>query len=255
MIIRTFFSVFCICTVTFVAQGQSWSSLRPGLEVEKGSFADRGQRVSFVMLRCDPRKRQIRIVDMARELDSASAFSLAALNNKTKALALVNAGSTASFNFPSPVGWLRISGKDRSKPNFQVRQPGVLCISNGRLSIFELSSTRLPSCVDAVQRGPFLPRNFAPIHGFSDGAYRRTIAAVDGENRLLLLVTNDPASFSAIVSFLYSSQSGLDVQSAFGLDSAASSGLLVSGANSESPDGGIAAGNINQLVASAIAIY
>ena len=51
------------------------------------------------MLRCDPRKRQIRIVDMARELDSASAFSLAALDNKTKALALVNAGSTASFNF------------------------------------------------------------------------------------------------------------------------------------------------------------
>jgi len=255
MITRFFFSVFCICTMTFVAQGQSWSSLRPGLEIEKGSFVDRGQRVSFVMLRCDTRKRQIRIVDMARELGSASAFSLAALNNKTKALALVNAGSTASSNFPSPVGWLRINGKDLSKPNFGARQPGVLCISNRQLSIFELSSTRLPSCVDAVQRGPFLPRNFAPIHGFSDGAYRRTIAAVDGGNRLLLLVTNDPASFSAIVSFLYSSQSGLDVQSAFGLDSAASSGLLVSTANPQLPDGGIAAGNTNQLIASAIAIY
>ena len=247
---------FVILLIVKPSVAQEWSTIKAGLEQTRGLLSDGSRRAKFELFRCDPRKRSIRVVDVANQLgqkSSLSAFSLRAVSEKTHPIVIFNAGSTASFNFPSPVGWLKIDGKEISRAAFKVSQAAALCLSPGHVSIDPLLPNKLPSCKDEVQRGPFLPRDFQPVQGISNGTYRRTVVAVDKQGRLLILVTVDPISFRSVVSYLYSSTSGLDITAAFALDSAASSGLLLLN-DPKSSSGELAVGSVEGLIASAIEI-
>jgi uncharacterized protein YigE (DUF2233 family) len=249
----------CSWTILFLlcaggAAGQTiWSTIRPGLELLDGSLTDQGQKVTFVLIRCDPRKNQVRVVDTFHELrkaNSFAAFSIREVRNKTGASVVANAGSTASYSVPAPVGLLQIRGKIVSRPNFRAEHGGVLCVNGDHISILPLSSTKLPKCSDAVQRGPFLSRDSVSVSDPSTKRYRRTVAALDTNGRLLILVTRESASLSAIVSYLYVSNLNLNIQFALNLDGDVSSGLVL--ARDEKLT---TLGNVDGLVASAIAIY
>lgn len=82
--------------------------------------------------------------------------------------------------------------------------------------------------------------------------YRRTVVALDHEGRLLLLVTNEKTTLSALAAFLYTSKLDLKVQSALNLDGAASSGMLITIDSGQAKQ--VITGNVDGLVASAIAI-
>jgi hypothetical protein len=90
-----------------------------------------------------------------RKANSFAAFSVREVRNKTGASIVVNAGSTASYSIPAPVGLLQIGGQIRNKPNHLAERAGVLCLAGDHVSILPLSSMASTKCIDAVQRGPF----------------------------------------------------------------------------------------------------
>src|ERR1700722_1827843 len=106
-----------LCTVTATGQAK-WSSIGPGLELADGSLVDKEQSVTFIMIRCDPKKNHVRVIDTFHELrqaNSFAAFSVREVRSKTRASIVVNAGSTASYSIPAPVGLLQVGGKIRNK--------------------------------------------------------------------------------------------------------------------------------------------
>jgi uncharacterized protein YigE (DUF2233 family) len=243
---------FVLCAVTAAGQTK-WSSIGPGLELVDGSLADKDQSVTFIMIRCDPKKHRVRIIDTFHELrkaNSFAAFSVREVRNKTGASIVVNAGSTASYSIPAPVGLLQIGGSVRNTPNYRAEHGGVLCLAGDRVSIMPLSSMNSAKCLDAVQRGPFLSLESAKVSDPSPKRYRRTVVAVDSVGRLLILVTRDTTELSAIVSYLFVLSRDLNIQSALNLDGDVSSGLVFS-----RDDKVQTLGNVDGLVASAIAIY
>jgi len=235
-----------------------WSTIKPGLERLDYAITTQGRRVGITILRCDPKKRSIKIVSVSALLGKdteLSAFSLRAVKNKTAAVATANAGSTQSLRFPVPAGWLVTDGKEVSRPVFGAPEGAFLCLQKSQVIIGPIDSEnrKLPSCTDAVQRGPFLSAGFNNlVHASPDSLYRRTVAAVDDAGRLLILVTTNPASYAEIVSFLFSSEPPLGVKAALGLDGAASSGLIVQASKSNGRDSEL--GNVDFLIASAIVI-
>ena len=251
------FFYFCVldlmlCLAAVQAEGQ-WSSTASGCEVLDASFRDADRRVSFVLVRCDPKRVDVRLVDTSSELGRGNpyaAFSLREVMNKVQASIVVNAGSTASYSVPIPAGLLEVRGKIVQRPKLYVKNAAVLCINRDRVGIVTFSSKAPNDCQDAVQRGPFLSKELSPA-GDDSGHYRRTVAAVDGQGRLLILVTREGATLSSVVSFLYGSDQGLGVLSAMNLDGDASSGLIF--ARSEGLKESIV-GSVDGLVASAIAI-
>ena len=249
----------CACAVwlllgAVVARSQdTWSTIRPGLETFDGSFADHNTKVTFLLLRCDPKKNQVRIIDTFHEVgrgNSFAAFSVREIQKKTNASLVANAGSTASYSLPAPVGLLEVGGRVISKPNYRAEHAGIICITAQHISILPLLVGVFPSCTDAVQRGPFFSRETKSFAESAEQKYRRTVVAVDGQGRLLILVTRERASLSALASFLYTSPLGLNVQSALNLDGDVSSGLVLAKGSQL-----VTVGNVDGLNASSIAIY
>jgi uncharacterized protein YigE (DUF2233 family) len=240
--------------LTVAAAGQTkWSAIAPGLELADGSLTNKDQRVTFIMVRCDPKRNRVRIIDTFHELrkaNSFAAFSVREVRNKTGASIVVNAGSTASYSLPAPVGLLQIGGNIRSKPNQLAEHAGVLCLAGDQIFILPLSTVNSTRCLDAVQRGPFLSQDSLRVSDPSSKRYRRTVVAVDSVGRLLILVTREATELSAIVSYLFVSNSDLHIQSALNLDGDVSSGIVFARDDSLQT-----VGNVDGLVASAIAIY
>ena len=59
-----------------VADAQNnWISIRNGLEILQGSFADRGETIEFVIIRTDPKRNRIRVIDTYRQLGNAGAYT------------------------------------------------------------------------------------------------------------------------------------------------------------------------------------
>ena len=118
-----------LCIVPISAQ--TWITVRPGLELLRGNFADQ-QSVHFVLLRYDLRKKnQLRIVDTYSEMGSQksySEFSVDAIQHKTGAVVVVNAGSTKNLAIPNPAGLLKVKGTIISELNPQNTRGGILCI-------------------------------------------------------------------------------------------------------------------------------
>lgn len=247
--------VLTLCLSVTAAYSQSsgeWRPIRPGVDLSQGSFKDRDQTVKFVALRIDPRQNQVRVVDTFQEIGrsrTSAAFSLREVQSKTKALIVVNAGSTASFALPAPVGLLKTRGKVVSAPNYlaKVDQPGIFCVIGNRVAIMPLLP-QLPNCIDAVQRYPVLSADSSQVE---TSRSQRTVVAVDGGGRLLIFVTLDKTTLSGVAAFLYRSTPTMNIQSALNLDGGPSSGLILAG----DPTGnGQTFGNIDGLVASAITI-
>lgn len=229
-----------------------WSATASGCEVLDSSFRDADRRVSFVLVRCDPKRVDVRLVDTSSELGKGNpyaAFSLREVMDKVRASIVVNAGSTASYSVPIPAGLLEVRGVIVQPPKFYVKNAAALCINRDRVSIVKISSRAPKGCEDAVQRGPFLSKELSEVD--NSGRYRRTVAAVDGQGRLLILVTRDGATLSSVASFLYGTEHNLGVSSALNLDGDASSGLIF--ASSEGIKDSVV-GSVDGLVASAIAI-
>lgn len=254
---RTVLAVILLWIGASPAIAQGWSTIRPGLERRDDAITLQGRRVGITILRCDLKKRSVKIVNVSELLgkdSELSAFSLRAVKNKTAAVAAANAGSTQSLRFPVPAGWLVTDGKEVSRPAFNASEAAFLCFQKSQVIIGPIDSKnkKLPSCSYAVQRGPFLPADFNILHTSPGGLYRRTVAAVDNAGRLLILVTTSPASYAEIVSFLYTSEPPLGVTTALGLDGAASSGLIARASNPNGRD--LELGNVDFLIASAIVI-
>lgn len=229
----------------------AWTSVRPGVEFLDANFTDHGQTVSFVALRIDPRRNQVRIVDLFHEIGATNkfaAFSLRDVRKKTQAPIVVNAGSTASFSVPAPVGLLKTRGKVINPANYRAQNGGILCVMGDRILIVPVSS-KIPNCGDAVQRGPLLS---ADTSGLDKSRFRRTVAAVDAKGNLLVLVTRDQATMGGIADFLYQSTPAMNIQTALNLDGDVSSGLI---APSDGTRKALEIGNVDGLIASAIAIY
>ena len=216
------FAVQC-CVAT---SDNPWSTVRPGVEVLRGDFQDLGNRVKFVLIRCDPAKVSVKIIDTFHELGNGSKLGTFSLREVVKAGALfaANAGATASYSIPIPVGLLMTRGKIVSKPNLRAQShSGFLCIAKDRIEIADLAQFKAPGCEYAVQRGPLL--SIGSALSPEGQPYRRTIIATDNKRRLLILVTADKATLRGVSRFLFASQQ-LGVRSAMNMDGDVSSGLL-----------------------------
>lgn len=251
---KPFFCCILVLIFGLTARAQMpWSTTASGCEVLDGSFQDADRHVSFVLVRCDPTHSEIRLIDTSSELgreNGYAAFSLREVMTKTRSAVVVNAGSTRSFSAPIPAGLLEVGGAIVSPPKFYVKNAAVLCINRDRVSIVKLLSKIPKDCPEAVQRGPFLSWELVSANDDS-GHHRRTVAAVDKQGRLLILVTKEGATLSSVVSFLYGSKPDLGVLSALNLDGDASSGLIFAGSEGiKEPT----VGSVDGLVASAIAI-
>lgn len=234
-----------------VSAQDTWVTIRTGLDLLEGTFVDHGQTITFVLVRSDPKRNRLRVIDAYHELGKGStfaAYSLREIKRKTGATIAVNAGSTASYSLPVPVGLLQIGGRIVSRANLRAEKGGVLCINRDHVSIVPVSATAAQSCVDAVQRGPYLSKESLSAVD-AEQRYRRTLAGVDGDGRLLILVTRESTTLAGVASFLYTSKLNLNVQTALNLDGDRSSGLLVADGKS-----GIEIGSIDGLIASAIVI-
>jgi uncharacterized protein YigE (DUF2233 family) len=237
-----------------VAAAQNWSQVGT-FEALAGQFDDQGQQIHFVLLRADPSRTSIRIVDTFELLHKANAyspFSIAEVKTATKARAVVNAGSTNSFSIPDPVGLLETNGRVISRENRSVKYGGVLCIGRTSVSIFPVPMPKTANCIHAVQRGPVLGPDLQYPASYSQEKYTRSAVAVDTNGRLIVLVTNDPVSLHSMARFLYKSTLNLSLRSILNLDGGPSSGLILSSEHTGIPP---TIGNVDALVASAIAIY
>jgi len=252
----------CICVLLMssfcsVAESQTWSTIQPGIERIDGKLSERGgESVAFVLLRCDPRRNSVRVIDTYHELKTAnaySAFSLREIGSKTGAAIVVNAGSTTSYTFPAPAGLLMAGSKVIHAPSYSSREgvgEGIFCIAHEHLSIVAAPPTGLPKCADAVQRGPLLKRDSLSDTKTSGERHRRTVVALDNVGRLLIIVTKEGATLSSISNLLYTSNINLGTVAALNMDGDSSSGLLIVAKGK--PE---AIGSVDGLVASAIAIY
>ena len=247
----TFVFLFLVST----AEGQAaWSTTTSGCGVANGTFNDHESQVSFVLLRCDPKRVEIRLVDSSSAIGKANsyaAFSLRELLEQTRASIVVNAGSTSSYSVPAPAGLLMIQGRLVGRPALGAENAvgfgGVLCIRGDQISIEEFSWPLTKQCQYAVQRGPILSRDFA---NDNKSRYRRTVVAVDAQGRLLVMVTKQVATLLSISSFLYS-QADLAIRSALNLDGDVSSGLMF--ADDQDVKDRVF-GTVDGLIASAITI-
>jgi uncharacterized protein YigE (DUF2233 family) len=202
--------------------------------------------------RCDPKINHIRVVSTLREIGASNAyaaFSISDVARATHALLVVNAGSTGSFSLPVPVGLLITDGKTINQMNRSTKDGGVFCVSGDQLAIAPVLKMDARKCAQAVQRGPLL--SSASSTGGTNERHRRTAVALDDKGRLVIVVTHDKTTLSALATFLYTSELVMKVQSALNLDGDASSGLLL-----DDPSNGkrISIGNVDGLVASAIAV-
>lgn len=251
---RTARYALCLLVCSAVAAGTgTWATLQPGLELLQGVFDDHGQPIKFALVRCDPAKNPVRVIDTYHDLGagkSFAAFSVREALSKTGALVAVNAGSTESFSLPIAVGLLMTRGRVIHAANLKASDGGIFCVAGAQVSITSLSSFQAQRCTYAVQRGPLLSPDYVSHTHDKGERYRRTVLAVDKENRLLILVTSDKATWSGTANFLYSAQSNLQVQSALSMDADVSSGLLVSAGPKP-----LEIGTVDSLVASAVAVY
>lgn len=166
-----------------------------------------------------------------------------------RALVVVNAGSTASYSLPIPIGFLKTCGIVMSPVNRLAESGGIFCIAGDHLAIRAVLRLEPPRCSDAVQRGPLLSDSLSG-KGVS-GRSRRSTVALDDRGRLVLLVT-EPTTLSAVAAFLYKTELDLRVQSALNLDGSTSSGLIMTTGPSDTEP--IVIGNVDGLVASAIVV-
>jgi uncharacterized protein YigE (DUF2233 family) len=250
--ISLIYILWVLLSCTNAKAQDAWVVVKPGLEMLQGNFEDHGQKISFVLVRCDPRRNQVQIIDTFHELgrgNAYAAYSLRQVKAKTGAIIVTNAGSTASFSLPAPTGLLKIGGRIVSPVNRRAQTGGILCVNRERVSILALSDVGMASCTDAVQRGPYMSRESVSAQD-SNLRSQRTAVAVDANGSLLILVTKEGITLSSLATFLYSSKLNLNVQAVLNLDGGVSSGLLATNGTSSE----IAIGNTDALVASAVAI-
>lgn len=244
--------VACLSVLSSSFAQNDWTTIRAGLETREASFVDNGQTVTLILVRVDPRRNSVRVIDMYHELGKAggtlAAYSLKEAKRRTGAVIAVNAGSTASYSLPVPVGLLQVGGRIVNRINLRALMGGILCINRDRVSITPVSANVAVNCIDAVQRGPYISSDAFKPEGH-DQRYRRTVASVDNSGRLLILVTRQGSTLSGLASFLFSPQTGLSIQKALNLDGDRSSGLLVTRSDSE-----VEVGSTDALIASAIVI-
>jgi uncharacterized protein YigE (DUF2233 family) len=236
----------------FGADQTQWKTLRPGLETLTSSFMDHEKTVTFMAVRCDPKSYRIRIINTLRAIASTNAFaaySIKEISKATRALVVVNAGSTGSYSLPAPVGLLITDGMVVN-PATPVKDGGILCVNGDHVAITPIMPKASLKCSDAVQRGPLLP-NGPPVQD-AKGRYRRTVSAIDDKGRLLVLVTNENTTLAAVTALLYNPRLNLATQAALNLDGDTSSGMLLTTDTTRTKS--IAIGNIDGLIASAIAI-
>ena len=239
------------------ARSQGWKQIQSNLDFLEGTFPDQDTPVSFTMIRVKASVAKVEIIDTFSLIGAHNPyaeFSLSEIQEKTKSLVAINAGSTKSFKQPDPAGLLIINRRLVSKAAHQVNN-GIFCITKAKMLILSGSNPDYSDCIYAVQRGPFLPPDFHQITDSLKGVAHRTVIALDDKNNLYILVTKDHSTLGAIAAFLYS-RTDFEIVSALNLDGSSSSGLIVE-SSPYTPGGhgtSFSVGNVNGLVASGIIV-
>jgi uncharacterized protein YigE (DUF2233 family) len=113
-----------------------------------------------------------------------------------------------------------------------------------------VSPASMKPCLYGVQRGPVLLPDTQYPSSFGKERYQRTVAAVDADGKLYVMVTKDVSTLEGVARFFYTLRPDLKIKSVLNLDGGESSGLLL--AVSGQPP--VVVGNVNGLVASALEI-
>lgn len=261
MLNKAFLSLL-ILIFPIASLSQEWMTIRPGLGMLNGKLVDQRLEIEFVLIRYDSKRlNSLHVIDTYNSIagKAYSEYSIDEIRRITGATVVVNAGSTKSYNTPNPAGLLKIDGTVVSRIDRGVEHGGLLCISRaGDLSIYEVLQTSDPmqisgsNCVDAVQRGPLLTSRAPYVSETWNQRFRRTVAALDGDGNLYIMVTKDAATLTSVSDYFFGSQSNLRVKTLLNLDGDESSGLVVKGTGGTPST---VVGNVHGLVASALAIY
>src|SRR4051812_45152409 len=144
----------------------TFAPVAPGIARASFTIAPSARpRVEFTVLRIDPRRVRVMVVDL-RHIDSAArdphgvqvAYSLRELDRHLHPAAMINGGFTNSLVLPTPSGWVKVAGRETNSLNALSKvQSGVLCIDrSGKVSIFRSESQKLSTCEFGVQAGPIV---------------------------------------------------------------------------------------------------
>lgn len=236
-------------TLKRVSAGMEWMETRCASPVD-GSVALAGVRI-------EPRRLPVRLLDTYSILGKApsfTGFSLRDLASTTHPLAVVNGGATASFSSPIPVGLLVTDGRVVSELSSSSKTlTGVLCFAGGSPTVLSVESYKPGQCSSALQAGPIVVQGGrVAVHANERStrrAYRRSLAAVDGSGRLILIVTSEVHLYD-VAQCLTGALKELDVREALNLDGDSSSGLIIDAPGATSRE----VGSTSSLIASAIAV-
>lgn len=220
-----------------------WNVLEAGIEQ---TTLPLGNDSSAKIVRIDPKLFTLRVIDVFGTVDNAhipfSKYSLSEVVDLIKPLALINAGSSASYSLPIATGLLRVAGRDVShlNPDSDL-QTGVFCISNNNaLKILDRAAYKAVDCRYAVQSGPILIRNGqnsleSPEQLLTEKS-KRSLVAIDRKGRLLFISTR-PATLTDIINFLKDyNQSELMIQHALNLNGGIESALYSQHSHSNETD-------------------
>ncbi len=255
---RSWVLAVCLAITHGAGRAQTLKPVLPGMEQLEAKCASAADgSVALDGVRVDPSRLTVRLLDSYTILGgtrSFTGFTLRDLASRVRALAIINGGATASLSLPVPVGLLVTDGRLVSKPSLQSKTlSGFLCFTAKTVTVLPISSYQPGGCQSALQAGPIAidgGRNAILKSELKLPAYRRSLAAVDGSGRLILIATSKVHLYE-LAECLVGGLKRLDIRKAINLDGDLSSGLLLAGAQGATRR---EAGNTSSLVASAIAV-
>jgi uncharacterized protein YigE (DUF2233 family) len=212
------------------ADDGGWKAQPSGFELYQGTIG--GHLITATRL--DPTRAEISILTPLHVLGdstTSSSFSLEEVASKLQPLLAVNAGATASFQIPAPVGLL-IEQHRESSP-LGASAGGVVCVSdNGSVQIERVdvnaAGTKFSRCQYAVQARPMLIEDgsiSSQVENRPGKPSNRTVVAVDEGQRLLFVVVRDIDIYS-LASLLIQNKATFRIRSALNLDGSSSSGIM-----------------------------
>lgn len=203
-----------------------WRNAAPGLDYARTEIAGDGSAApcDLHVLRADPKRIELRVVlaqDAGKQLDDAGGF-----RTQAGALAALNGG----FFDPDyrPLGLLVSKGAELS-PLRKVDH-GVFALAGGRALLAHAKTWPAPAQLEfAVECGPRLVVAGEVPHFRAQPPARRSVLAIDGQGRVLVVVTAGVVGLDALAQWLRApaDRGGMGAREALNLDGGPSSMLQV----------------------------
>jgi len=217
------------------AQGD-WERVAPGVEYAARTTSVGRDSLTLRVVRVNPALARVRVVAVYQALQQhpgAYGYTLNEIVEATRPHVAINGGFSTSFSVPLPAGLLRIDS--RTVKALSARDSvltGVLCLRAGHARIVRREAYVAAECVHAVQAGPLLVDGSATVNvrnlARARSAVRRSVAALDRQGRLLLIITG-PVRLDSLAGVLARDEhlGGLAATVALNLDGDTHSALFV----------------------------